>query len=151
METKTGELKITSPAFENEGNIPAKYSCDGEGVNPPLHIGNIPEGTKTLALIAEDPDAPNGTFVHWVVYNIDPAEKIAEASNPGTSGDNGAGKSGYHPACPPSGSHRYYFHVFALDKSIDMLAGKKKEDLENAIKGHIIAKGTLMGRYERKK
>lgn len=152
METIKDNLKITSPTFNNEGTIPAKYSCDGEGVNPPLHIENIPDGTKTLALIAEDPDAPNGTFVHWVVYNIDPTEKnIAEASNPGTSGDNSAGKSGYHPACPPSGSHRYYFHVFALDKSLDMLAGKKKQDLEKEMNGHVIAKGTLMGRYEKKK
>lgn len=151
METKTDELKITSPAFENEGNIPAKYSCDGEGVNPPLQIQNIPAGTKTLALIAEDPDAPNVTFVHWIVYNINPNEKIEEASNPGTSGDNSAGKSGYHPACPPSGSHRYYFHVFALDKSLDMLAGRKKQDLEKEMKGHIIASGKIMGRYERKK
>ena len=151
MKREVSELKITSPAFENEGDLPSKYTCDGEGINPPLHVENIPQGAKTLALIAEDPDAPGGLYEHWIVWNIDPVVNIDEASNPGTSGDNSGGKTGYHPPCPPSGTHRYYFHVFALDKSLDMLAGSKKQDLEKEMKGHVIATGWLMGRYERKK
>lgn len=151
MKREESELKITSSAFDSEENIPTKYSCDGEGVNPPLHIENIPQGAKTLALIAEDPDAPNGTFDHWLEWNIDPVTDIKEASNPGISGDNSAGKTGYHPACPPSGSHRYYFHVFALNASLNLPVGSKKKDLQTAMEGHIMARGTLMGRYERKK
>jgi hypothetical protein len=145
------ELKITSPAFKNDGEIPPKYTCDGEGVNPALHINNIPEGAKTLALIVEDPDAPNGTFDHWVVWNIDPVTTINEHSLPGTSGDNSAGKSGYHPPCPPSGSHRYNFKVYALNAALDLLAGTSKKGLELAMKGHIMGEGSLTGRYERKK
>ena len=151
MKREESDLKITSSAFDNEGDIPAKYTCDGEGINPPLHIETIPEYAKTLALIVEDPDAPNGPFYHWVVWNIDPVTDIKEGSNPGTSGDNSAGKSGYHPACPPSSSHRYYFHVFALNASLNLLAGSKKQDLQTAMEGHIMGKGTLMGRYERNK
>lgn len=151
MNIETKELKISSPAFNNEGEIPSKYTCDGEGINPALHIENIPEGAKTLALIVEDPDAPNGVFDHWIVWNIDPVTTIEEHSNPGTSGDNSAGKSGYHPPCPPSGSHRYYFYVFALNAQIDLLAGAGKKELQAAMEGHIMAKGTFMGRYERKK
>ena len=145
------ELKITSPAFKNDGEIPSKYTCDGEGVNPALHINNIPEGAETLALIVEDPDAPNGTFDHWVVWNIDPVTTIHEHSLPGTSGDNSAGKSGYHPPCPPSGSHRYIFKVYALNAALDLLAGTSKKGLQLAMEGHIMGEGSLTGRYERKK
>ena len=151
MKREVSELKISSPAFENEGALPAKYTCDGQGVNPPLHIENIPQGAKTLALIAEDPDAPGGLFEHWIVWNIDPVVNIDEASNPGTSGDNSAGKTGYHPPCPPSGSHRYYFHVFALNAPLNLLTGSRKKDLETAMEGHIMAKGSIMAHYERKK
>ncbi|HXR83398.1 MAG TPA: YbhB/YbcL family Raf kinase inhibitor-like protein [Hanamia sp.] len=151
MDPQTNKLKVSSPAFQNEGEIPSKYTCDGEGINPPLRIENIPEDTKTLALIVEDPDAPNGVFDHWLVWNINPVSIINEKSLPGTSGDNSAGKSGYHPPCPPNGSHRYYFYVFALDKALDILAGANKQLLLEAMDGHVIAKGSLMGRYERKK
>jgi hypothetical protein len=102
-------------------------------------------------LIVEDPDAPNGVFDHWLVWNIRPASNINEDSLPGISGDNSAGKSGYHPPCPPNGSHRYYFHVFALDTALDILAGSKKKLLLQEMEGHVIAKGSLMGRYQRKK
>jgi Raf kinase inhibitor-like YbhB/YbcL family protein len=151
MDFQTNELKITSPAFQNEGEIPSKYTCDGEGVNPPLHIENIPEGTNTLALIVEDPDAPNRVFDHWLAWNIKPASNINEDSLPGTSGDNSAGRSGYHPPCPPNGSHRYYSYFFALDIALDILAGANKELLLEVMEGHVIAKGSLIGRYERKK
>jgi len=151
MKRETSELKISSKAFDNEGQLPSKYTCDGDGINPPLHIENIPEGAKTLALIAEDPDAPNGVYEHWIVWNIDPVVSIDEGSNPGVSGDNSAGKSGYHPPCPPSGSHRYYFHLYALNAPLNLRPDSRKKDLETAMEGHIMAKGSIMAHYERKK
>lgn len=143
------ELAVSTSAFERGGQIPAKYTCDAEGINPPLDIDKIPEGTHSLAIIAEDPDAPNGTYVHWVVWNIKPVAHIAEQSNPGVSGNNSSGKTGYHPPCPPSGTHRYYFHVYALDTSIGLLAGSSRTQLRQAMVGHILAKGTIMGVYGR--
>lgn len=142
-------LIISSTSFENEGNIPAKYTCEGEDVNPPLKVENIPEGTKTLAIIVEDPDAPKGIFDHWLAWNIPPENIIEENRIPGISGTNGAGKTGYYGPCPPSGSHRYYFYVYALDASLDIVEGANKKTLQDAIKVHILAKGTLMGRYEK--
>jgi Raf kinase inhibitor-like YbhB/YbcL family protein len=149
METAIQLMGISSPAFGEDEVIPVKYSCEGEGINPPLEISNIPVETQTLALIVEDPDAPNGTYDHWIVWNIEPLPVIDENSNPGVSGSNSAGKTGYHPPCPPSGAHRYYFHVFALDTEIDLLAGEPKEKLLRAMETHILAKGSLMGRYEK--
>lgn len=148
--TATRQLELSSPAFKADGNIPAEYTCDGEGINPPLKINKIPENTHTLALIVEDPDAPGGTFDHWLVWNIKPAAAINENSNPGISGNNSAGKTGYHPPCPPKGSHRYYFHVYALDSELDLMPGESKESLQQAMKSHILAEGTIMGRYERR-
>jgi Raf kinase inhibitor-like YbhB/YbcL family protein len=106
---ETRNLTVSSPAFNNEGDIPAKYTCEGEEVNPPLQIDAIPEEAISLALIVEDPDAPKGTFDHWIVWNIEPKSSITENSNPGISGSNNGGKTGYYGPCPPSGSHRYYF------------------------------------------
>lgn len=148
---ETVKLKITSPAFEYDGNIPAKYTCDGEEVNPPLFIDGIPEEAITMALIVEDPDAPKGIFDHWVVWNIDPISPIDENSRPGISGKNSAGKTGYHGPCPPDGVHRYYFYLFALDTEIDLPAGTDKEALRRAMEGHIVAHGSTMGRYKRGK
>lgn len=147
--TAIGQLEISSAAFQADGNIPAQYTCDGEGINPPLQIKNIPENTQSLALIVEDPDAPKGTYDHWVVWNIKPSPHIQEHSNPGISGNNSAGKTGYHPPCPPNGSHRYYFHVYALDRELDLMHGDSKESLQKAMKPHILAEGAIMGRYER--
>lgn len=147
---QSGELVISSPAFKNEENIPEQYTCDGDAINPPINIEGIPDGTSTLAIIAEDPDAPTGTFDHWLEWNIEPTSSIEEKSNPGISGKNGAGKTGYHPPCPPSGSHRYYFHVFALDKTLDLVPGADKKTLQQAMEPHILAKGTIMGRYQKK-
>jgi Raf kinase inhibitor-like YbhB/YbcL family protein len=146
---KTGTLIISSDAFEHEGFIPSKYTCDGENINPSLEIDHIPEGTQTLTLIMEDPDAPKGTFDHWLLWNIFPKSPIMENSVPGISGTNGAGKTGYHGPCPPSGSHRYYFYVFALDAKLDLEVGADKKALQEAMKPHILAKGNLMGHYQR--
>ncbi|MEP6948328.1 MAG: YbhB/YbcL family Raf kinase inhibitor-like protein [Ginsengibacter sp.] len=146
---KPGSLIISSSAFENEGIIPSRYTCEGEEINPPLHVENIPEGTQTLAIIVEDPDAPKGTFDHWLVWNIPPESIIKENRIPGISGQNSAGKTGYHGPCPPSGYHRYYFTVFALNDSLDIQAGADKKTLLAAIEPHIIAKGSLMGKYKK--
>lgn len=141
-------LYITSPVFQRDGNIPSRYTCDGDEINPPLEIEQIPEGTQSLAIIAEDPDAPKGTFDHWIVWNIPPGRHILENTNPGISGTNGAGKTGYHGPCPPEGTHRYYFHVYALDTALDLPAGSSKKELQTAMQAHILAEGSLMGLYE---
>lgn len=146
-----GNLHVSSAAFPNEGLIPPRYTCEGEGINPPLEIDGIPEGTQTLAIVAEDPDAPKGVFDHWLAWNIPPERIIEENRVPGISGTNSAGKTGYHPPCPPSGSHRYYFHVFALNSSLAIEPGADKQTLLKAMEPHLLAKGTLMGRYERMK
>jgi Raf kinase inhibitor-like YbhB/YbcL family protein len=149
-EISTRLLKIDSPVFENEELIPSHYTCEGEDINPPLTIGDIPEGTKSLALIMEDPDAPNGTFDHWLVWNIPVTNRIEENSNPGISGKNDFGKTGYGGPCPPSGTHRYFFRVYALDVELDLKAGADKKLLLEAIDEHVLAMGELMAKYEKK-
>lgn len=143
------KLLVASEAFIEGGNIPAKYTCDGEAINPPLIVDSIPEKTKTLAIIAEDPDAPRGTFDHWLLWNIPPDRIIEEARALGTSGKNSAGKMGYYPPCPPSGSHRYYFTVFALNTSLSLEEGSDKQKLKTAMENHILAQGVLMGKYQK--
>ncbi len=143
------KLFVTSPAFENNQFIPAKYTCDGNNVNPPLTIEGIPEGTKTLALIVDDPDAPMGTWDHWVVWNIPPTSKIEEDTVPGTEGMNDFRRRSYGGPCPPSGTHRYFFKVYALDVKLDLSPASRKSDLEKAMQGHILAEGTLIGLYRR--
>jgi len=149
--TEIQQLELLSPAFEADDIIPVKYTCDGEGINPPLEIHNIPDDAETLALIVEDPDAPGGTFDHWLMWNIQPVDLIDENTIPGISGTNSAGKTGYHPPCPPKGVHRYYFHVYALDSELDLAPHASKENLLQAMKSHILAEGTIMGRYERQR
>jgi Raf kinase inhibitor-like YbhB/YbcL family protein len=149
-EISTKLLKIDSPVFENEELIPSRYTCEGEDINPPLTIGDIPEGTKSLALIMEDPDAPNGTFDHWLEWNIPVINTINENSNPGISGVNGFGKTGYGGPCPPSGTHRYFFRVYALDAKLDLEAGAEKKLLLEAIDEHILAMGEIMAKYQKK-
>ena len=144
------ELIITSPAFENEGVIPSKYTCDGENVNPRLNIDGLPEGTESLVLIVDDPDAPMGTWDHWTVWNIPPSERIEEDSVPGTEGLNDFGKHSYGGPCPPSGTHRYFFKVYALDTKLNLNGSSRKKDVEKAMKGHILAKGELIGLYKRR-
>lgn len=142
-------LKLMSPVFEDGEVIPEKYTCEGEDKNPPLKIAEIPEGTKTLALIVDDPDAPVGTFVHWVVWNIEPAEEIKEDSVPGQQGENNFGKVQYGGPCPPSGEHRYFFKLYALDAELELPQGSTKDDLKRAMEKHIIEQATLMGRFSR--
>ena len=143
------DLSVKSSAFENNKPIPKKYSCDGEEVNPPLTVEGIPAATKTLALVIDDPDAPRGTFDHWVVWNIAPTGKIDENKVPGVEGLNSARQHGYLGMCPPSGKHRYFFKVYALDSKLDLKAASGKKDLENAMQGHVLAKGELVGLYKR--
>lgn len=152
------EIKIASSAFEDGGLIPAKYTCDGEDISPPLQWDAAPEGTKSIALICDDPNAPIGTFVHWVLFNL-PADtkELAEGIPKGTTLPNGAqqgtsdfGRIGYGGPCPPSGTHRYFFRIYALDTQLDLAPGARKPDLLNAIQGHILAQGQLMGKYKRR-
>jgi Raf kinase inhibitor-like YbhB/YbcL family protein len=147
------KMKITSSAFQQGGNIPSKFSCDGANANPPLQISDVPPEAKSLVLIVDDPDAPSGLFTHWAVWNISPqTSTIAEGSTPkGVQGTNDFGRSGYGGPCPPSGTHRYYFKVFALDRELDLPFGAKRGQLDAGMKGHVIAQGELMGRYSRKK
>jgi Raf kinase inhibitor-like YbhB/YbcL family protein len=143
-------LNVKSPVFEDNKSIPSKYSCDGDEVNPPLTIEGIPPATKTLALVVDDPDAPMGTFDHWIVWNIPPEGKITENSVPGTQGLNSGRQQGYIGMCPPSGTHRYFFKVYALDVNLDLKPNQtRKKDLEKAIQGHILVKGELIGLYRR--
>jgi hypothetical protein len=146
-------MKITSSAFQQGGNIPSKFSCDGPNTSPPLQISDVPLEAKSLVLIVDDPDAPSGLFTHWAVWNISPqTTTIGEGSTPkAVQGTNDFGKSGYGGPCPPSGTHRYYFKVFALDRELDLPVGAKRSQLDAAMKGHVIAQGELMGRYARKK
>ena len=144
-------LIISSPAFSEGGAIPRKYTADGDGINPPLVIDNVPDGTRTMALILEDPDAPHGTFTHWTLWDIPPSTTISENSEPGVTGLNSMKKTGYTPPNPPSGSHRYYFHVYALDYSPNLGTGSGREELEDALGGHVLAEGTMMGRYQSSK
>jgi Raf kinase inhibitor-like YbhB/YbcL family protein len=145
-------IKITSSAFQEGGNIPSKFTCDGSDTSPPLQITGIPSEAKSLALIADDPDAPGGLFTHWLVWNIPPqTNSIAEGSAPkGVHGTNDFGKSGYRGPCPPPGTHRYSFKIFALDRELDLPSGAKRSQVDAAMKGHVIAQGELMGRYARK-
>jgi Raf kinase inhibitor-like YbhB/YbcL family protein len=149
MATNQNALEVRSVQFAHNGHIPPQYTCEGDDMNPPLEISNIPDGTKTLALIMEDPDAPNGVFDHWLVWNILPNQAIPESSNPGISGTNSFGKTGYGGPCPPSGVHRYYFHIYALDVELELLSGARKQELLEAMKGHILAEGSLMGHYKK--
>ena len=145
-------ITITSTAFSEGGNIPRLYTCDDQNVSLPLSWTGIPTGTVSLALIMDDPDAPAGTWVHWVLFNLSPTLSGLEQgkNGGGTEGINDFRKVGYGGPCPPRGSnHRYYVKVYALDEMFDLKSGLSKSQLENAMKGHILAQGQLMGRYGR--
>jgi Raf kinase inhibitor-like YbhB/YbcL family protein len=144
-------LTVQSSAFKNDGKIPTQYSCEGKGINPPLTITGIPTATVSLALIVDDPDAPNGTFDHWVMWNIPPTGKIDENSAPGVQGKNGRSENKYTGPCPPSGIHHYYFKVYALDTKLSLPMSTDKKALMEAMIGHTLAKGELVGTYEKKK
>lgn len=151
-------LKVSSPAFQEGGEIPLRYSCEGEDVSPVLQWSDPPEGTKSIALIMDDPDAPGGTFTHWVLYNLPPdsrslPEAIPAKAEPSTGtlqGKNDFQKTGYSGPCPPPGRpHRYQFTVYALDRALNLEAGISQRQLREAIEGHILAQGRLTGTYQR--
>ena len=142
-------LIVKSPAFEHKKRIPTKYTCDGDDVDPPLTIEGASKETKSLLLIIDDPDAATGLWNHWLVWNIPPTRKIKENSIPGTQGVNTAGKRAYGGPCPPSGSHRYFFKVYALDIKLNLNPNSRKKDGEKAMQGHILAEGELLGLYRR--
>ena len=143
-------MKLTSPAFEHNKSIPKKFTCQGRDINPELIIEGTPAGTKSLALIMDDPDAPMGTWVHWVVYNIKPVSLIAENSVPGKQCLNNFRRESYGGPCPPSGTHRYFFKIYALDTELNLPGGATKGVLEQAMQGHILDKAELIGLYQKK-
>lgn len=152
LNKETLSMKITSSAFQHNQTIPAKYTCDGENISPPLTISEVPEGTQSLLLINDDPDAPAGTWVHWTIWNIDPATaEIAENSVPqgAVEGITSFGSAGYGGPCPPSGEHRYFFKLYALDTTLDLDSKADKAQLEKVMEGHILAEGELIGLYSR--
>jgi Raf kinase inhibitor-like YbhB/YbcL family protein len=150
-------LSISSPAFRDGDEIPVKYTCDGSNTSPALLWSGAPPGTKTFALICDDPDAPNRTFVHWVLYNLPATRSTIDEGVPPKGeldegvlqGLNSARRVGYMGPCPPSGRHRYYFKLYALDKSLALTGSPTKEELQTAMKKHIIAESQLMGTYAR--
>ena len=150
-------LSVSSSAFRDGETIPVKYTCDADNTSPDINWSNIPTGSKSLILIVDDPDAPSGTWVHWVLINI-PVDRSglpegingSDLSNIGVQGKNSSGKTGYTGPCPPKGNpHRYYFKVYALDTTLNLQTGVKKADVEKSMEGHIIAQGQLMGTYGR--
>jgi len=144
-------LQLTSTAFENNSEIPKKYTCFGGDVNPPLTFKNVPAKTKSLALTIADPDAPEGTWSHWIVYNISPKKaEITENTNPGTEGLNDFGKYAYGGPCPPDEKlHHYIFHLYALDTILIINEGPTLNEVEKAIQWHTIAKAKLTGTYQK--
>jgi hypothetical protein len=142
-------MKISSPEFENNKFIPKKFTCEAEDISPTLIIEVIPKEAKSLALIVDDPDAPMGTWVHWVVFNIPIVNRIEENNIPGRQGINDFGRGNYGGPCPPSGTHRYFFKIYALDKMLNLNEGITKEGLENAMVGHILDKAELVGLYKK--
>jgi Raf kinase inhibitor-like YbhB/YbcL family protein len=146
-------ISITSPSFQPGGDIPPKFTCNGTNVSPELQISSVPNEAKSLLLIVDDPDAPRGLFRHWIVWNIDPkTTRVAENSAPtaGVQGINDFGKRNYGGPCPPSGTHRYFFKIFALDTKLELKPGARRAELDTAMRGHILAQGELMGRYSHK-
>ena len=145
-------MKIASSAFENKQMIPQKYTCDGENINPPLQITEVPSNTQSLVLIVDDPDAPSGDWVHWLVWNINPETKlITENESPqgAIQGTNDFGKQNYGGPCPPSGIHHYQFKIYALDTTLNLPSSSRKKDLEKAMANHILDKDMLIGLYQR--
>jgi Raf kinase inhibitor-like YbhB/YbcL family protein len=156
QQQQTG-MKVESAAFKEGQPIPRHYTCDGINISPPLEWSGVPKSTKTIAIVADDPDAPAGTWVHWVLYNL-PAENIGLVENVpanenlkagGFQGKNDFGKLGYGGPCPPSGIHRYFFKVYALDTDLPLKAGATKADVEKAMEGHIVTQAQLKGTYQR--
>jgi Raf kinase inhibitor-like YbhB/YbcL family protein len=159
---KSMAIPIASQAFSSGGTIPTLYTCDGKDVSPPLTWSGIPEKARSIALICDDPDAPRGTWTHWVLFDlpanisglgegVPPQERVTVAPGGATAlqGKNDFGKTGYGGPCPPSGTHRYFFRIYALDTELGLGPKTTRQDLLRAIKGHVLAEGELMGRYSR--
>jgi hypothetical protein len=145
-------MRLTSSAFEPGGAIPSRFTCDGPDVSPPLSLADIPEGTASLVLLMDDPDAPGGTWDHWVAYDIPVRSEFADdRASLGTAGRNSWGRSGYSGPCPPRGTHRYVFSVYALDMRLELGPGADKVRVLKALKGHVLAEARLVGRYERRR
>lgn len=152
-----GKMDIQSPAFQEGGAIPKLYTCKGKNISPPLSWSGVPAEAKSIALTVDDPDAPGGTYDHWVVFNLPPDSKgLPEAVPAGKNLPNGAlqgvtsgRKSGYLGPCPPSGTHRYFFKIYALDKKLDLKSGVTKRELLKAMQGHALAEGQLMGKFSK--
>ena len=151
-------LSISSPAFQDGERIPAKYTCQGQDISPPLKWNRVPDETQSLTLIVDDPDAPSGVFTHWVIFNLPPDSRELPEAVPAASqlpsgalqGKNDFGKIGYGGPCPPPGyPHRYRFTLYALDRQLDLKAGSSKQQVLNAMEGHILAQGQLTGTYQR--
>lgn len=151
------EITVASSVFEEAGPIPAKYTCDGADISPPLSWQGVPEAAETIALISDDPDAPMGTWVHWVLYNlpaqtnelpenVPPDEVLPDGASQGVTD---FGRIGYGGPCPPGGTHRYFFKIYALDVRLELPPGADKAKLLDAMQGHILAQGQLMGKYQR--
>ncbi len=152
-------FSLSTKAFSAGGDIPAKYTCQGEDVSPALSWSEAPKHTQSFALLVTDPDAPSGDFTHWVLYDLPPvARQLPEAvaaseqlPDGSRQGVNGFRRTGYGGPCPPAGkAHRYYFRLYALDKKLDLAPGATRDALESAMKGHVLAQAELMGRYQRK-
>jgi Raf kinase inhibitor-like YbhB/YbcL family protein len=147
-----GGLTITSPDFASGANIPARFTCKGDDTSPTLQISGVPASAKSLVLIVDDPDAPAGTFTHWLVGNLPPGTKLISAgSTPsgGLEGTNDFGTAGYSGPCPPSGTHRYFFRLFALNSVLELPAGASRAAWDAAIRGHVIAQTFLLGRFSK--
>ena len=154
---KIDEFTLESPAFNNAKSLPSRFACGNEGASPPLVLKNLPEKTKTVAFVLEDPDAPKGTYTHWIMWNWPPSKTEIPAALP-TKGklENGAiqgtgsnGKIGYNPPCPPSGTHRYFWKAYALDSTLNLPSSSDKQALLAAMQGHVIGQGMLMGTYHK--
>ena len=142
-------MKITSSAFKDHEKIPKKYTCDGENVNPPLDFDDFPKEVKELALIVDDPDAPSKIWVHWLVYNMPVIVHIDENSIPATEGINDFGNTHYGGPCPPEGTHRFRFRLYALDERLELKEGMTRQQLEKEMEGHILESAELVGVYSR--
>jgi len=145
-------MKLSSPAFGNLDKIPEKFTCDGENISPPLEISDVPEGAQSLVLVLEDPDAPRGTFVHWVVFNIDPmTTRVMQGEAPADTVESvtSTGKRGYFGPCPPSGTHRYFFKLYALNTALDLPTSITADALLKRVKQHILEETELVGLYTR--
>ncbi|KPK32954.1 MAG: hypothetical protein AMS24_02670 [Chlamydiae bacterium SM23_39] len=142
-------MKITSKSFKHKEMIPKKFTCQGSDINPSLDIEEIPQGAKSLVLVMDDPDAPGGVWVHWVMYNIPITKTVEEDSSPGEEVINSFGKKSYGGPCPPSGTHRYYFKIYALDTKLELGKDVNLNDLKKAMQGHILDESQIVGLYKK--